>query len=111
VRPAPVILALPPDGTGTQFAKTNEHRTLNIERPTSNEKQSPIKHSMLEVRCSMFIFSGFSPSPVILSQDSPYVGSGVNKKSPEEAQGFFPGQPLSASVPVRFCWRKGSSLP
>ncbi len=49
----------------------DERPTSNIERPTSNEKQTsniehstpfsvsssfPIQHSMLDVRCSMFIF-------------------------------------------------------
>ena len=30
---------------------------MNVERPTSNEKQILIKHSMLKVRCSTFNFS------------------------------------------------------
>jgi hypothetical protein len=40
------------DNHQTFFFVSNERRTLNIERPTSNEKQTSIKSSRLEVRRS-----------------------------------------------------------
>jgi hypothetical protein len=74
-------------GAGTP----NERRTLNIERPTSNEKQTsiveqgaaisvssafPIKPSMLEVRCSTFNFSVTIPQSIQRKNNLPPIGCG-----------------------------------
>jgi hypothetical protein len=69
-----------------------KNRMSNIQQGISNDEGKNLRIA--------------GPQPRFASRNS-----GVNKKSPEEAQGFSPGQPLSASVPVKFYRRKGSSLP
>jgi hypothetical protein len=55
---------------------SNEHRTSNIERPTSNEKQTSIKYSMLDVRCSMFNLSVALQQSIQRKNNLPPVGWG-----------------------------------